>query len=56
MGEVIRYVSKPELERTRLVREARAIYESIFPSTDATDEQADIRLRERIGPVAAKSD
>jgi hypothetical protein len=35
MGEVIRFVPKSELERARLIREARAIYESIFPSADA---------------------
>lgn len=34
MGEVIRFVPKSELERARLIREARAIYESIFPSED----------------------
>jgi hypothetical protein len=34
MGEVIRFVPKAELERARLIREARAIYESIFPSSD----------------------
>jgi len=32
MGEVIRFVSKSERERVRLIQEARAIYESIFPS------------------------
>ena len=32
MGEVIRFVPKSELERARLIREARAIYDSIFPS------------------------
>ena len=31
MGEVIRFVPKSELERARLIREARAIYDSIFP-------------------------
>jgi len=31
MGQVVRFVAKPEIERTRLVQEARAIYESIFP-------------------------
>jgi hypothetical protein len=31
MGEVIRFVSKSERERARLIREARAIYDSIFP-------------------------
>ena len=37
MGEVIRFVPKSELERARLIREARAIYESIFPSVDAAE-------------------
>jgi hypothetical protein len=32
MGEVVRFVPKSELERTRLIREAREIYETIFPS------------------------
>ena len=32
MGEVVRFVPKAELERARLIREARAIYDSIFPS------------------------
>jgi hypothetical protein len=35
MGEIIGFVSKSELERVRLIREARAIYDSIFPPTDA---------------------
>jgi hypothetical protein len=35
MGEVIRFVPKAELERARLIRKARAMYESIFPSDDA---------------------
>jgi hypothetical protein len=32
MGEVIRFVPKSELERLRLIREARAIYDSVFPA------------------------
>jgi hypothetical protein len=32
MGEVIRFVPKSERERDRLIREARAIYDSIFPA------------------------
>jgi hypothetical protein len=32
MGEVIRFIPKSERERVRLIREARAIYDSIFPS------------------------
>jgi len=31
MDNVVRFVSKSELERERLIREARAIYDSIFP-------------------------
>ncbi|EIG63796.1 hypothetical protein ABIB85_004786 [Bradyrhizobium sp. JR1.5] len=31
MGEVIRFVPKSERERVRLIREARAIHDSIFP-------------------------
>jgi hypothetical protein len=34
MGEVVQFVPKPGLERVRLIREARAIYERIFPSED----------------------
>jgi hypothetical protein len=41
MGEVIRFIPKSELERARLVREARAIYESIFPPADAVGERGD---------------
>jgi hypothetical protein len=41
MGEVIRFIPKSELERARLVREARAIYDSIFPPVDAISEQGD---------------
>jgi hypothetical protein len=39
MGEVIRFVSRSERERARLVREARAIYDSIFPPADPVSEQ-----------------
>jgi hypothetical protein len=31
MGEVVRFIPKSEQERARLIREARAIYDSIFP-------------------------
>ncbi|QPF81869.1 hypothetical protein IC762_18885 [Bradyrhizobium genosp. L] len=40
MGEIIRFISKAERERARLIREARANYERIFPSGDSGDEQA----------------
>jgi hypothetical protein len=39
MGEVIRLIPKSERERTRLIREARAIYDSIFPPSDRVSEQ-----------------
>jgi hypothetical protein len=39
MGEVIRFVSKSERERARLIREARAIYDSIFPPADPLRER-----------------
>jgi len=35
MGDVVRFVSKADLERARLIREARAIYESVFPTESA---------------------
>ncbi|WP_407164371.1 hypothetical protein [Bradyrhizobium sp. ORS 111] len=41
MGEIVRFISKSELERARLIREARANYERVFPSTDGGSEQAD---------------
>ena len=34
MGEIVRFVPKSDQERARLIREARAIYEQIFPSAD----------------------
>jgi hypothetical protein len=39
MGEVIRFIPKSERERARLIREARAIYDGIFPPTDTASEQ-----------------
>ena len=41
MGEVIRFIPKSERERACLIREARAIYDSIFPPVDPESEQAD---------------
>jgi hypothetical protein len=34
MGDVIQFIPKSERERVRLIREARAIYDSIFPSNE----------------------
>ena len=44
MGEVIRFVSKSERERARLVRVARAMYDSIFPPVDPVSQQQDKAL------------
>jgi hypothetical protein len=41
MGEVIRFISKSERERLRLIRQARAMYDSIFPPADPVSEQRD---------------
>ena len=41
MGEVIRFVPKSERERARLIREARALYDSIFPPADPASGQQD---------------
>jgi hypothetical protein len=41
MGEVIQFVPKAERERARLVREARAIYDSIFPPDEPLTERQD---------------
>ena len=41
MGEVVRFVSKAERERLRLIREARATYDSVFPSSQSINAQRD---------------
>ena len=41
MGDVIRLIPESERERARLVREARTIYDSIFPPSDPVSEQQD---------------
>ncbi|RZN12479.1 hypothetical protein CWO91_04095 [Bradyrhizobium genosp. SA-3] len=41
MGEVIRFVSRSERERVRLIQEARAIYDSIFPPSDPASDGQD---------------
>jgi hypothetical protein len=41
MGEVIRFVSKAERERERLIAEARARYDSIFPPSDPANAPRD---------------
>jgi hypothetical protein len=44
MGEVIRFVPKSERERARLIREARAMYDSVFPPADPVNEEQDKAL------------
>ena len=51
MGEIVGFVSKSELDRVRLIREARAIYDSIFPPTDAVGERPDGRLGQGAQPA-----
>jgi hypothetical protein len=41
MSEVVKFVSKAELERARLIREARAHYERVFPPGDQSDQRQD---------------
>lgn len=41
LGEIVRFISKSDLERARLIREARAIYESIFPPAAPVTEPRD---------------
>lgn len=58
MGEVIRFIPKSERERGRLIREARAIYDSIFPPSDSIGEQSDKALLSRaiVGANAYRGD
>lgn len=43
MGEVVQFVpkSRSELERARLIREARVIYELVFPPADQPGKRPD---------------
>lgn len=41
MGEAIRFVPNSERERARLIREAQAIYDSVFPPSNPVREQRD---------------
>ena len=49
MNKVIKFVPKSERERARLIREARAIYDSVFPPSDPVREQRDKASAARIG-------
>jgi hypothetical protein len=41
MDNVIRFISRSERERIRLIQEARAIYDGVFPPADPVNEQRD---------------
>ena len=41
MGKVIHFIPSSERERIRLIREARAIYDSVFPPAAPVGEQSD---------------
>ena len=45
MSDVVRFVPKAELERDRLIREARAHYERVFPPADRSAEPQDTGKR-----------
>ena len=41
MGEVIQFIPKAERERLRLIREARANYNGVFPPADSVNARRD---------------
>ena len=54
MGEIVRFSPKSERDRVRLIREARAIYDSIFPPADPVGEQDDkAPIRHTVGGANA---
>ncbi|MBR0825236.1 hypothetical protein JQ596_06795 [Bradyrhizobium manausense] len=56
MGEVVQFVSRSERERARLIREARAIYDSIFPPADPSSARQDNAGHGISGANAHRSD
>ncbi len=55
MGEIIRFIRSSECERARLILEARALYESIFPSNDTSIEQPNaVPVRHTVGGANAR--
>jgi len=39
MGEIIKFIPKAERERIRLIEEARAMYDSVFPTAEPVGEK-----------------
>ncbi len=56
MGKVIRFIPKSERERARLIREARAIYDSIYPPADPVSEHQDKAPVSHSGTNAHRND
>jgi hypothetical protein len=57
MSNIIRFIPKSERERIRLIREARAIYDSIFPPADPVSTRRSYRQVKRAArpiPAAAQ--
>jgi hypothetical protein len=55
MGEIVRFASKSERERIRLVREARAMYDSVFPPTDAVAQRRDHKAVKHVATAQTES-
>jgi hypothetical protein len=55
MGEVVRFVPKAERERVRLIRGARAMYDSIFPPADPISKQQDKAPVNRAGHMVSSA-
>ena len=53
MGEVIRFVPKSERERARLIREARAKYDSIFPPDSIGEQRCKTPVDHAVGGANA---
>ncbi|WP_083519220.1 hypothetical protein [Bradyrhizobium jicamae] len=54
MGDIVRFSPKSECDRARLIQEARAKYDSIFPPADPVREQHDkAPIRHTVGGANA---
>lgn len=49
MGEVIQFVTRSERERLRLIKEARAIYDSIFPQEPLNGQHDNSTISRAVG-------
>ena len=54
MGEVIRFIPKSERERVRLIREARAMYDSIFPADRESEQGGKALVGHTVGGTNAR--